>query len=90
MIGDFLLVFVSVLFDIMNFAILARVLLSWFPGANGGQIKALLIDITDPILGVFKKIIPPIGMIDISPIIAILALNLVQTILVSIIRNVAF
>lgn len=87
--ADFLIVFVSVLFDIMSFAIIARVLLSWFPNAGGGQMKAVLHDVTDPILNVFKKVVPRIGMIDITPIVAIIALDLVKSILLSLIYNLA-
>lgn len=85
--ADFLIVFVSVFIDIVSFAIIARVLLSWFPGGGGGQIKVILYDVTDPILGLFKKIVPRIGMIDISPIIAIISLDLLKTIILSIIYN---
>ena len=86
--ADFLIVFVSVLFDIVSFAIIARVLLSWFPNSGGGQIKAVLHDVTDPILNVFKKLVPRIGMIDITPIVAIIALDIGKTVILSLIYNI--
>lgn len=80
--------FVQILFDLMSFAILARVILSWFAagGGNGGsRIKMLLYDITEPVLGIFRKIIPRMGMIDISPLVALLVLDFVKIVLVSLI-----
>ncbi len=83
---DFIVKFIQILFDLISFSILARIILSWFAasgGGGGGRIRLLLYDITEPILGPFRKVIPRLGMIDISPIIALLALDLVRTIIIS-------
>ena len=64
--------------------IFVYVLLSWFPTKSGilADIDNALAKICDPYLNLFKKFIPPIGgMIDITPIIAIIALQLVMRIL---------
>ncbi|TVP68049.1 MAG: YggT family protein [Nodularia sp. (in: Bacteria)] len=54
-----------------------RVLLTWFPTINWyNQPFAALSQITDPYLNLFRSIIPPLGGMDFSPILAILALNL--------------
>ncbi|MDQ7030300.1 MAG: YggT family protein [Ardenticatenia bacterium] len=44
---------------------------------------------TDPILEPFRRLIPPIGMVDISPIVAILVLQVVQSIIVETLRAMA-
>ena len=44
-------------------------------------------DVTEPYLGLFRRFIPPIGPIDISPIVAILVLQLVGFFLISLIRG---
>lgn len=75
--------FVELLFNIMTFAILARVLLSWFPTAPNNRLITILYDITDPILGPIRRMIPPVGMLDLSPIIAIVLLQVLEYIILS-------
>jgi len=60
---------------IYSFALIIYILMSWFPGARESQFGYILGRICEPYLEPFRKIIPPIGMIDISPIVAILVLN---------------
>ncbi|AHJ30019.1 YggT family protein [Nodularia spumigena CS-584] len=61
-----------------SYLLIARVLLTWFPTINWyNQPFAALGQITDPYLNLFRSIIPPLGGMDFSPILAFLALNLV-------------
>jgi YggT family protein len=61
-----------------SYLLIIRVLLTWFPTINWyNQPFAALSQITDPYLNVFRNIIPPLGGMDFSPILAFLALNLV-------------
>lgn len=83
MIKQYLSQFIDVLFTLMDFAIFARILLSWFPANSGGQIRTFLIQLTEPVLAPFRRIIPRIGMMDISPIVALFILDFVKTILMS-------
>jgi YggT family protein len=62
-----------------SYAIIVYILLSWFPGARESGFGQFLAKICDPYLEPFRKIIPPLGMIDISPIVAILALRFAQS-----------
>lgn len=56
--------------------ILIRVLLSWFPNVNWFSPPfSTLSQLTDPYLNIFRSIIPPLGGIDFSPILAILLLQ---------------
>ena len=67
--------------------IFVYVLLSWIPTKTGilAQIDNILAKICDPFLNIFKKFIPPIGgMVDISPIIALLVLQLASRLIVNI------
>lgn len=84
---------ISMFFWLLNLAIFARILLSWLPIAGihvdpYNPIVRFLHDITDPILEPFRRIIPPIGMIDISPIVAIIVLQVVQSIIIEMLRTV--
>lgn len=63
--------------------IIGYVILSWVP-ADGivGDIRRALETVCEPYLGIFRRFIPPIGMIDISPIVAILVLSVFMRLLV--------
>lgn len=77
----FLYRFVELLFNILIFAIIGRALLSWFNVGPGNPIGRVLYEITEPILGPMRRVIPMIGMLDISPIVAILLLNFMQSLI---------
>ena len=62
------------LVQLLAFAIFARSLLSWFPIDRNGPVVKALVAITDPVLEPLRKVIPPIGMIDLSPTVAMIAL----------------
>lgn len=58
--------------------IIIRILLSWFPTINwSSQPFAALSQITDPYLNIFRSFIPPLGGLDLSPILAIILLQFV-------------
>ncbi|RSK26955.1 YggT family protein [Bacillus sp. HMF5848] len=63
------------LIQIYSYAIIAYILMSWFPNARETSIGQFLAKICEPFLEPFRRFIPPLGMIDISPIVAILTLN---------------
>ena len=58
--------------------LIIRILLTWFPNVDMySQPFAALSQITDPYLNLFRSIIPPLGGIDISPMLAIIVLQVV-------------
>lgn len=56
--------------------IIVQVILSWVSPYGDNPIAALVFPLTRPVLGPFRRIIPPIGGIDLSPLFALLALQL--------------
>ena len=66
------------LVDIYSWALIIYILMSWFPNARDTGIGMFLANICEPFLEPFRRIIPPLGMIDISPIVAILVLNMAR------------
>lgn len=60
----------GVLLEVLGFLIFARALVSWFPIDRNGAVVRALDQITEPILEPLRRIIPPIGMIDITPMLA--------------------
>jgi YggT family protein len=79
--------FIDLFFYLLSLAILARVLLSWVRVSPYHPAVEFLYRITEPILAPLRRIIPPVGMMDISPIIAMLLLQIIQQVLVAIIRG---
>jgi YggT family protein len=70
-----LLSFLTTLIDIYSYALIVYILMSWFPNARDTKIGQMLAAICEPYLEPFRRIIPPIGMIDVSPIVALFVLN---------------
>ena len=61
-------------------AIFGRVILSWFPLSRGGvaeQVNNKLLLITEPLLGPIRRVMPRMGMLDLSPSIALLFIQIV-------------
>jgi len=84
---DLLIYFIDLFFTLLSLAILARVLLSWVRVSPYHPAVQFLYQITEPILAPLRRIIPPIGMIDISPVIALFLLQIIQQVLVAVIRG---
>jgi YggT family protein len=80
----FVVSFINILFDLMSFAIIARILMSWVRTPGAGKIKMFLNDITDPILVPFKRPIFQIGIIDLSPIVVLILLDISKSLLINI------
>lgn len=61
--------------DLFTLAILARAILSWFAVSPYHPVSVFLIRITDPLLAPIRRYMPRMGMLDLSPLIAILLLQ---------------
>ncbi len=82
--------FTELLFQILIFAIIGRALLSWFNVGPDNPLGRILYEVTEPILGPMRRVIPMIGMIDISPIVAIFLLGFIQDLVVRALTSAAF
>lgn len=76
----------DILFTTYTFMLLTRVVGSWFPRFAQSRFMRFIAFYTDPYLNIFRRIIPPLGMMDVSPMFAFIALQLMQWILFSILR----
>ena len=82
-IATFLQVLVQTL-EIYSLVLLIRVLLTWLPNIDwSNPIFSTISSITDPYLNAFRGLIPAIAGLDLSPILAFLALRLMQGLLTS-------
>jgi len=62
--------------DFYSLLIIVYVLLSWLPASGVvWEIRRILGTVVEPYIGIFRRIVPNIGMIDISPLVAILVLS---------------
>lgn len=77
------ILFVHYLVFILTWAIIIRALVTWFPISPDNPIIRILDEVTEPIMAPLRRIVPRLGMIDITPIVALLLLQLLDQILVS-------
>jgi YggT family protein len=66
---------VLLLCQLLSFAIFIRAILSWFNMAPDNPLVQALNAITEPIISPIRQIMPRLGMLDLSPLVAILLLN---------------
>ena len=63
--------------SIYTLVLVVRVLLSWFPNLDwGNPLLSALSSITDPYLNIFRGLIPPLGGLDLSALVAFFALQI--------------
>lgn len=79
---------IYIIFKIIFLIILVGVLISWVPVIDTRKgLGATFIRLYEIIMGPFKAIIPPIGMIDISPLVACILLSILAKLLISILMR---
>jgi len=70
---------INAAFNVLFILIIARVILSWIPiGSPNNPIINFIYEVTEPILGPIRKLIPILLPLDFSPIIAIILINLLR------------
>jgi uncharacterized protein YggT (Ycf19 family) len=85
-----LISFVTALYYVYTILILLYIILSWLQLPYNvwiGRIRTFLHDTVEPYLGLFRRLIPPIGMFDVSPIVALVVLGLVYQVLVGVLSG---
>lgn len=76
----------SLLLKVLFFALIASVILSWIAPGNHNPGALLINQIVEPLLTPLRKVLPSLGGLDISPIFAFIAINLVDRF---VLRNLA-
>lgn len=80
----------SMIFKILYFLLVIRIILSWLPVDSYNPVVSTLYQVTDPLLAVFRKLPLKIGGIDLSPILAFLALAFLDHFVVGILSGLAY
>ena len=88
--GDSIVTFVDVFLWVYVLLLFAYILTSWIrlpyqPWLN--RVQRFLYDVCDPYLRIFRRFIPPAGPLDLSPMVAIFVLLIVQNVLVSLLQR---
>ena len=81
--------FVQILAQVLYWAILARVILSWLPINHESALIQFLHGITEPILGPIRRIMPNMGGLDLAPMFALILIWVAQRVLLSMIGRLA-
>lgn len=68
----------KLILDVISVLILIRALLSWFIHTSHNQFYIMLVRVTEWILGPIRRVIPTFGNIDITPLIALLLIQLIE------------
>jgi YggT family protein len=88
--GDSLVTFVDVFLWVYTLLLFAYILTSWVrlpyrPWLN--RIQRFLYDVCDPYLRIFRRFLPPLGPLDLSPMVAIFVLFIVRGIVTSLLER---
>ena len=79
--------FVVVFFSVYQFALLAYILSSWIRRMPSSlvRVQRFLYDICEPYLRLFRRFLPSLGPLDLSPIVGLLALGLSERLVILVI-----
>jgi len=79
--ADIVLSILLTLLQLLTFALIGRALLSWFDPGGQWTITRMLAEVTDPIIAPLRRVIPPVGMLDLSFIVAIILIQVLERLL---------
>jgi YggT family protein len=85
--GEFLGNFISILATVIMAAIIIRALLSWFMPGQSNPFGRVLTDVTEPVIGPVRRVLPPIGGLDLSPLLAIILVQVLSSLLIQVINS---
>jgi len=77
----FLFNFIQFLCEVLTLAIILRAILSWFSPGQTNRLTIILFQVTEPLLRPLRRIIPRVGMLDFTPLVAIILLQLIAYLL---------
>ena len=77
----YLLNFLRLLCEVLTIAIFLRAIFSWFSPRPTNILASVLYYVTEPVLAPLRRIVPRVGMLDFTPLIAIVILQLIRYLL---------
>jgi uncharacterized protein YggT (Ycf19 family) len=88
--GSSIATFIEVFIYVYILLIFAYIIMSWVRlpySPTLSRIQRFLYDVCDPYLRLFRKVLPPLGPLDLSPIVGIFVLVIVQRFLVALVER---
>jgi YggT family protein len=79
---------VNIIFEVLTWLIIIRCILSFVRHDPRQPILRFIYEVTEPIMAPFRKLIPSAGGIDFSPIVAVLAITLVQRLVIQLLYTI--
>lgn len=79
----------NLLINVFVFAIIIRVILSWVNPSAYNATTSLLYSLTEPMLNVVQRVIPPISGIDLSPLVALIGLQVLKMVVLPPLQQLA-
>jgi YggT family protein len=64
--------------DLYSFVLLVAVVMSWLPVDRRHPLVTMLYAVTEPVLAPIRRVLPPIGGLDLSPMVLLIALQLLK------------
>lgn len=81
---------VSDALQLLTLLIIVRAVLSWIPSVDYGHpLIGIIMRVTDPVLLPVRRVLPPLGGLDLSPLIAILLLQIAGQLLIRMLLTIA-
>lgn len=80
---------VELFLNVYLFAILIQVIISWINPGNYNPVTSLLYTLTEPVLRPLRQMIPPIGGLDLSPMAALLGIQVVKMLIIPPLHHLA-
>ena len=88
--SDFIVTFVNALAWVLYIAMIGRVITSWInvgPSSPLYPIAVIIHQITEPIVAPIRRVLPSVGMLDFSPMVALLLIRFIQFVIVRAIQG---
>ncbi|MFC1920423.1 YggT family protein [Chloroflexota bacterium] len=83
---DFLFKFLDLLFQALTFCICVRAIMSWITPGQTNIITKVFYQITEPILSPLRRILPSFGVMDLSPMVAVIVLQVISLFILPLLR----
>ena len=92
MLGNFLLALAKLIDFVLSayiWVVIGRAVISWVSADPYNPVVRFLVQVTEPVLSRIRRVIPPMGGIDLSPMVLILAIIFLQSFLVPTLKQIA-
>lgn len=76
---------INIVFEVMIWLVIIRCILSFIPHNPGIGIFRFVYEVTEPVMGPFRRLVPSAGGLDFSPIVVLLVLELVRRLVMAVV-----